>query len=57
MATSNVFKKFKIEDDKAADRLIALENTTSIKQVYMDTDKDRERKKRLLKQKIRSLSR
>jgi hypothetical protein len=52
MPTSSIFKTFKIEDDQAADRLIALEKTTSIKHVYMDTDKDRERKKKLLKQKI-----
>jgi hypothetical protein len=52
MPTCNIFKTFKIEDDQAVDRLIALEKTTSIKHVYMDTDKDRERKKKLLKQKL-----
>jgi len=52
MPTSSIFKTFKIEDDQAVDRLIALEKTTPLKHVYMDTDKGRERKKKLLKQKI-----
>jgi hypothetical protein len=45
IATSSIFREFTIEDDEAADRLIALKQT---KHVYMDIDNNRDEKKKLL---------
>lgn len=57
MATSSILKTFKVNDDQAADRLIALEYKEPKKHVYINTPEEIERKKQLLKQKIRSASR
>jgi len=57
MATSSLFKKFVVQDDEAADRLIALDKETVEKKSHVNTNySELERKKELLKQKIRCAS-